>query len=246
MATAKMEAAARAAADAAAAQAAAAEEETRLETSRRRLETSLALREETKRRNGALARWQVERAARAIGARHRGLASPCRPTPPCLGVRSSGGRGRGRGGAARAAGAAGGLCGVAGWPACACQRAHAAPALSTPSSGPLSHSHSLSLSLSLSWPGQERSVCQGELEGHLRDVHAPAACRIVGPGWPGPAARVMWPVCEGSRGLSPGLCSGRRGGGGVWLREGAVAEVLPRSDGATPAAVQVQRGLRRQ
>ena len=135
---AKREAAARAVADAAAAQAAAAEEETRLETSRRRLETSLALREETKRRNGALARWQVERAARAIGARHRGLASPCRPTPPCLGVRSSGGRGRGRGGAARAAGAAGGLCGVAGWPACACQRAHAAPALSTPSSGPLS------------------------------------------------------------------------------------------------------------
>ena len=54
VATAKMDAATRAAADAAAAQAAAAEEETRLETSRRRLETSLALREETKKRNGAL------------------------------------------------------------------------------------------------------------------------------------------------------------------------------------------------
>jgi hypothetical protein len=68
-----------------------------------------------------------------------------------------GGRGRGRGGAARAAGAAGGLCGVAGWPACACQRAHAAPALSTPSSGPLSHSHSLSLSLSLSLLARSRA-----------------------------------------------------------------------------------------
>ena len=156
VATAKMEAAARAAADAAAAQAAAAEEETRLETSRRRLETSLALREETKRRNGALARWQVERAARAIGARHRGLASPCRPTPPCLGVRSSGGRGRGRGGAARAAGAAGGLCGVAGWPASPA-REHTRRLPSQRPAPDLSLTLTLTLSLSLSL-GQVKSA----------------------------------------------------------------------------------------